>query len=140
MSELAGKWVGVLAVGGWGLQAGAADPAPPAFHLPEVASLPLLWLAVGAATLVSAMRRACRPFLCDCSMEPALLAGCSHPAPMGPPCLHGTPPPLPALPCTPHPYSTAAGDAVVTFNFRADRVIELSKALEYQEFTHFDRK
>lgn len=31
-------------------------------------------------------------------------------------------------------------DAVVIFNFRADRVIELSKALEYEEFTAFDRK
>ena len=31
------------------------------------------------------------------------------------------------------------GDAVVIFNFRADRVIELSKAFEYKEFTHFDR-
>ena len=29
---------------------------------------------------------------------------------------------------------------MVIFNFRADRVIELSKALEYQEFTHFDRR
>lgn len=27
-------------------------------------------------------------------------------------------------------YSTQTGDAVVIFNFRADRVIELSKALE----------
>ena len=31
------------------------------------------------------------------------------------------------------------GDAVVIFNFRADRVIELSKAFEYKEFTNFDR-
>lgn len=31
------------------------------------------------------------------------------------------------------------GDAVVIFNFRADRVIELSKALEYKDFTAFDR-
>ena len=31
------------------------------------------------------------------------------------------------------------GDAVVIFNFRADRVIELSKALEYENFTSFDR-
>ena len=31
------------------------------------------------------------------------------------------------------------GDAVVIFNFRADRVIELSKALEYENFTAFDR-
>ena len=30
-------------------------------------------------------------------------------------------------------------DAVVIFNFRADRVIELSKAFEYEEFTAFDR-
>ncbi|PSC70092.1 2,3-bisphosphoglycerate-independent phosphoglycerate mutase [Micractinium conductrix] len=32
------------------------------------------------------------------------------------------------------------GDAVVIFNFRADRVIELSKALEYAKFDKFDRK
>jgi 2,3-bisphosphoglycerate-independent phosphoglycerate mutase len=32
------------------------------------------------------------------------------------------------------------GDAVVIFNFRADRVIEMSKALEYAEFDKFDRK
>ena len=32
------------------------------------------------------------------------------------------------------------GDAVVIFNFRADRVIELSKALEYKDFDKFDRK
>lgn len=32
------------------------------------------------------------------------------------------------------------GDAVVTFNFRADRMVEISKALEYEEFDHFDRK
>lgn len=31
------------------------------------------------------------------------------------------------------------GDAVVIFNFRADRVIELSKALEYEQFDAFDR-
>lgn len=31
------------------------------------------------------------------------------------------------------------GDSVVIFNFRADRVIELSKAFEYKEFTAFDR-
>jgi len=31
------------------------------------------------------------------------------------------------------------GDSVVIFNFRADRVIELSKAFEYTEFSHFDR-
>jgi 2,3-bisphosphoglycerate-independent phosphoglycerate mutase len=31
------------------------------------------------------------------------------------------------------------GDAVVIFNFRADRVIELSKAFEYEDFTAFDR-
>ena len=31
------------------------------------------------------------------------------------------------------------GDAVVIFNFRSDRVTELSKALEYDECTHFDR-
>ena len=32
------------------------------------------------------------------------------------------------------------GDAVVTFNFRADRVIEISKAFEYKDFSHFDRR
>lgn len=32
------------------------------------------------------------------------------------------------------------GDAVVIFNFRADRVVELSKALEYKDFDKFDRK
>ncbi len=32
------------------------------------------------------------------------------------------------------------GDAVITFNFRGDRVIELSQAFEQDEFTHFDRK
>ncbi|CAK0772647.1 Phosphoglucomutase-1 [Coccomyxa viridis] len=32
------------------------------------------------------------------------------------------------------------GDAVVIFNFRADRVVELSKALEYKNFDKFDRK
>lgn len=32
-----------------------------------------------------------------------------------------------------------AGDAVVLFNFRADRVIEISKAFEYENFTAFDR-
>lgn len=32
------------------------------------------------------------------------------------------------------------GDAVVTFNFRADRMVEMSKALEYTDFKHFDRK
>lgn len=32
------------------------------------------------------------------------------------------------------------GDAVVTFNFRADRMVEISKALEYKDFDHFDRK
>ena len=32
------------------------------------------------------------------------------------------------------------GDAVVVFNFRADRVVEISKALEYPEFKGFDRK
>lgn len=31
------------------------------------------------------------------------------------------------------------GDAVVIFNFRSDRVTELSKALEYDDFTAFDR-
>eukprot|EP01061_Rhynchopus_euleeides_P005025 TRINITY_DN14281_c0_g1_i6.p2 TRINITY_DN14281_c0_g1~~TRINITY_DN14281_c0_g1_i6.p2 ORF type:complete len:572 (+),score=268.74 TRINITY_DN14281_c0_g1_i6:55-1716(+) len=32
------------------------------------------------------------------------------------------------------------GDSVCIFNFRADRVIEISKAFEYEEFPHFDRK
>jgi bisphosphoglycerate-independent phosphoglycerate mutase (AlkP superfamily) len=31
------------------------------------------------------------------------------------------------------------GDAVVIFNFRSDRVVELSKALEYDDFSSFDR-
>jgi 2,3-bisphosphoglycerate-independent phosphoglycerate mutase len=31
------------------------------------------------------------------------------------------------------------GDSVVIFNFRADRVIELSKAFEYEDFSAFDR-
>ncbi|XP_074268937.1 2,3-bisphosphoglycerate-independent phosphoglycerate mutase-like [Silene latifolia] len=31
------------------------------------------------------------------------------------------------------------GDAVVTFNFRADRMVMLAKALEYEEFNKFDR-
>uniref|UniRef100_A0A061R7T5 phosphoglycerate mutase (2,3-diphosphoglycerate-independent) n=1 Tax=Tetraselmis sp. GSL018 TaxID=582737 RepID=A0A061R7T5_9CHLO len=31
-------------------------------------------------------------------------------------------------------------DAVVIFNFRADRVVEISKALEYEDFNAFDRK
>jgi len=32
------------------------------------------------------------------------------------------------------------GDAVVSFNFRADRVTELSAAFEYEDFKKFDRK
>lgn len=32
------------------------------------------------------------------------------------------------------------GDAVLCFNFRGDRVIEISRAFEDEEFTHFDRK
>ena len=32
------------------------------------------------------------------------------------------------------------GDAVVVFNFRADRVVEISKALEYDNFKTFERK
>jgi len=32
------------------------------------------------------------------------------------------------------------GDAVIMFNFRGDRAIELSMAFEQDEFTHFDRK
>ncbi|XP_022761561.1 2,3-bisphosphoglycerate-independent phosphoglycerate mutase [Durio zibethinus] len=31
------------------------------------------------------------------------------------------------------------GDAVVTFNFRADRMVMIAKALEYQDFDKFDR-
>ncbi|KZV16623.1 2,3-bisphosphoglycerate-independent phosphoglycerate mutase [Dorcoceras hygrometricum] len=31
------------------------------------------------------------------------------------------------------------GDAVVTFNFRADRVVMIAKALEYEDFDKFDR-
>lgn len=31
------------------------------------------------------------------------------------------------------------GDAVVTFNFRADRMTMLAKALEYENFDKFDR-
>ena len=45
---------------------------------------------------------------------------------------------LPArLPACPTAH---AGDAVAIFNFRADRVIEISKAFEYSEFNAFDRK
>jgi bisphosphoglycerate-independent phosphoglycerate mutase (AlkP superfamily) len=36
--------------------------------------------------------------------------------------------------------AVADGDAVVTFNFRADRMVEISQALEYEKFDHFDRK
>ncbi|MDK1021395.1 MAG: 2,3-bisphosphoglycerate-independent phosphoglycerate mutase [Candidatus Hydrogenedentes bacterium] len=32
------------------------------------------------------------------------------------------------------------GDAVLFFNFRGDRALELSKAFEVEEFAHFDRK
>ena len=32
------------------------------------------------------------------------------------------------------------GDAVAIFNFRADRVVEISKAFEYKDFDKFDRK
>ena len=32
------------------------------------------------------------------------------------------------------------GDAVVLFNFRSDRVVEISKAFEYEDFSAFDRK
>ncbi|MCK4413251.1 MAG: 2,3-bisphosphoglycerate-independent phosphoglycerate mutase [Candidatus Eisenbacteria sp.] len=31
------------------------------------------------------------------------------------------------------------GDSVISFNFRGDRAIEFSKAMEQEEFTHFDR-
>ncbi len=32
------------------------------------------------------------------------------------------------------------GDAVVLFNFRADRMVEISKAFEYEDFKAFDRE
>ena len=32
------------------------------------------------------------------------------------------------------------GDAVIIFNFRADRVVEISKALEYEKFDKFERR
>lgn len=32
------------------------------------------------------------------------------------------------------------GDAVVLFNFRADRMVEISKAFEYENFSGFERK
>lgn len=32
------------------------------------------------------------------------------------------------------------GDAVVLFNFRADRVVQISKAFEYPDFNVFDRE
>ena len=32
------------------------------------------------------------------------------------------------------------GDAVVLFNFRADRMVQISKAFEYEKFDAFDRK
>lgn len=32
------------------------------------------------------------------------------------------------------------GDAVVLFNFRADRMVQISKAFEYADFTNFDRQ
>lgn len=32
------------------------------------------------------------------------------------------------------------GDAVVLFNFRADRMVEISKAFEYADFDIFDRE
>lgn len=31
-------------------------------------------------------------------------------------------------------------DAVVLFNFRADRMVEISKAFEYEDFSAFHRK
>lgn len=31
-------------------------------------------------------------------------------------------------------------DAVVLFNFRADRMVEIAKAFEYEDFNSFDRK
>jgi len=37
-------------------------------------------------------------------------------------------------------YAGQDGDAVAIFNFRSDRVIEISKAFEYEDFTAFDRK
>jgi hypothetical protein len=32
------------------------------------------------------------------------------------------------------------GDAVVLFNFRADRMVQISKCFEYENFNVFDRK
>ena len=32
------------------------------------------------------------------------------------------------------------GDAVALFNFRSDRMVEISKAFEYEDFNAFDRK
>lgn len=31
-------------------------------------------------------------------------------------------------------------DGVVLFNFRADRMVEISKAFEYEDFTQMDRE
>lgn len=31
-------------------------------------------------------------------------------------------------------------DAVVLFNFRADRMVQMSKAFEYEKFDYFDRE
>ncbi len=39
-----------------------------------------------------------------------------------------------------HTCAGQDGDAVAIFNFRSDRVIEISKAFEYEDFTAFDRK
>ena len=67
------------------------------------------------------------------------------PSPPTPPSHPPTPPPHPPthpFPPNPPPTTTStppAGDAVVIFNFRADRVIEISKAFEYEQFTAFDR-
>ena len=32
------------------------------------------------------------------------------------------------------------GDAVALFNFRSDRMVQISKAFEYEDFNAFDRK
>ena len=37
-------------------------------------------------------------------------------------------------------HSMQDGDAVALFNFRSDRMVEISKAFEYQDFNAFDRK
>ena len=36
--------------------------------------------------------------------------------------------------------SVQDGDAVALFNFRSDRMVQISKAFEYEDFNAFDRK